>query len=175
MLADLQVIGDDGIPHPFEPVLLLRLHSVLVVRHGAFRNRIGEDTLFLLGIVDTRSGADIQPLDGVDIDISVTEHAPVGIAVILVALQTGNGVLAVWVTAYWACKLTLRSVYRQRGVELQHVLQEPAGSRDLGGAVHRKVLANRHIVLENLIVAIDTRRETVKIRSLDDTVVLIVA
>ena len=175
MFVDIQVIGDDGVPHPFEPMLLFCLYGVLVVRHCTFRDGISIDTLFLLGIVNTRRGADIQALVGIDIDERVTEDTPIGISVVFVALQTCYRVLTIRVTAYRTCKLTLRSVYRQRGVELQHVLEEAAGSRDLGGAVHRKVLANRHIVLENLIVAIDTRRETVKIRSLDDTVVLIVA
>ena len=87
VFVDVEVIGDDGVPHPFEPVLLFGLHGVLVVRNHAFRNGISEETLFLLGIVDTRGRADIESLDGVDIDEHVTEHTPVGIAVVLVALQ----------------------------------------------------------------------------------------
>ena len=99
MLADLQVIGDDGVPHPFEPVFLLVLNGVLVVGYHAFGDGVGEETLFLLRIVDTRRRADIQTLVGVDVDICISEHAPIGITVVLVALQDGHRVLSLRETA----------------------------------------------------------------------------
>ena len=104
MLADLHVISGQGVPHPFEPVLLLGLHCIGGSSHGAFRNGISEDTLHFLGVVNAESGLEVQALQGVDIEVSVTEHSPVCIAVVLVPCKAGEGILAVCITAHRSCK-----------------------------------------------------------------------
>ena len=113
MLAFLQVIGHNGIPHPFGPVLLLRLHGVLVIRHRALGNRIGEDTLAFLGIVDTCRGADMKTLHRVDIDEGVSEDTPVYIFIVFIAVEPCQRVFTVRITAYRTGKITVLRIYRQ--------------------------------------------------------------
>ena len=48
VFADFHVIGGDGIPHPFGPMLLLCLYGILVVGYVTFRDGIGKDALLLL-------------------------------------------------------------------------------------------------------------------------------
>ena len=177
VFADLQVIGDDRVPHPFEPVLLLRLYRVLVVRYHTLCYRIGEETLLLLRVVDTGGRADIQTLVGIDIDKRVSEHTPVGIAVVFVALQDRQRVLALRETAGRGSLgqgLAIGLIHRQQGVVLQHAVDKTARRSYLRRAAQREVLAYRHIVLQNLVVAVDTGGETVEIRRLDDALVLVI-
>ena len=175
VLIDIQVIGDDSVPHPLEPVLLLCFNTVLIVSHRSLCYRIGEDTLFLLSIVDTGCGAYVQSLIRCYVEESVTEQAPVGVTVVAVSLKTCQRVLTVGIAAHRTCELAIGRIDRQRGVELQHVLEEAAGGCHLRGAVESEVLTDRHIVANDLIVGVDTSREAVEVRGLDDTIVLIVA
>ena len=94
VLADLQIIGDNSVPHPLQPMLLLGFNGVLVVGYHTLVDGVGEESLLLLRIVDTRRGADIQTFDGSDVYKYVTEYAPIDVAVILVALQNRQRVLA---------------------------------------------------------------------------------
>ena len=100
VFANLQVIGGDGIPHPLGPVLLLGLHTIDGVGHGAFCNRIGEDALLFLCVVKSERRFDIEVLDRIDVDVCITEGAPIDITVVTVAIQTCHGILAVGVASH---------------------------------------------------------------------------
>ena len=100
VLADFQIVACHGVPHPFCPVLLLGLHAVDGVGHCAFGDGILEDALLLLCIVDAEGGAQVQILDGVYVDEGIAEHTPVDVAVVAVAVQACQGVLAVGVAAH---------------------------------------------------------------------------
>ena len=176
MLANLQIIGNDGVPHPFRPVLLLSLNGILIVGHHAFGDRIREETLLLLRIVDTCRGTDIQTFDRVDIDEHVSEQTPIGVSVVFVALQNRERILTLRETAgrRSLCQIAVGRIDRQQGVVLEHALDVTAGSAYLRSAVKREVLTDSHNIFQHLIVGVNTRRETVEVRSLDDTVVLVV-
>ena len=179
VLALLEVVSGNEVPHPLRPVLLLGLHGILRTSHGTFRNRIGEDALLLLRVVQTEGSLDVQVLQGVDVDIGITEHTPVGVAVVLVTLQTSQRVLTVGVAAYRTGKLAGGGIDGQRGVELQHVLQEAARGLHLTGAVDGEVLTDGHDVavldLHQLVLSVHTTREALEVGVLDDTLVLIVS
>ena len=176
MFAYLQIIGNDGVPHPFRPMLLLCLYSVLIISHHAFGDRIREETLLLLRIVDTCRGTDIQTFDRVDIDEHVSEQTPIGVSVVFVALQNRERILTLRETAgrRSLCQIAVGRIDRQQGVVLEHALNVTAGSAYLRSAVKREVLTDSHNIFQHLIVGVNTRRETVEVRSLDDTVVLVV-
>ena len=45
MFADFQIVGSDGIPHPFRPVFLLGFYGILIICHITFGDGVGEDAL----------------------------------------------------------------------------------------------------------------------------------
>lgn len=55
----------------------------------------------------------MEVLDGVDVDIGITEQAPVSIAVVGVTIQTGEWVLTVGVAAYRTGIVTVDGAYGQ--------------------------------------------------------------
>ena len=122
MLAHLQVIGGDQVPHPLGPVLLLSLHGIGRVGHRTLCYGIGEDTLLFLGIVKTEGSLDIEVLDRVDVHIDITEGTPVGITVVAVTIQSCYRILTVGIATYRTGIFAIGSIDRERGVELQHVL-----------------------------------------------------
>ena len=122
MLAHLEVIGGDQVPHPLGPVLLLSLHGIGRVGHRTLCNGIGEDTLLFLGIVKTEGGLDIKILDWVDVHIDISEGTPIGIAVVAVAIQSCDRILTVGIATYRTGVFAIGSIDRERGVKLQHVL-----------------------------------------------------
>ena len=75
--------------------------------------------------------------------------------------------------------MAIGRVNRQRGVELQHILQESARSLKLVGAVYREVLTHGHDLAvadgQQLVGRVHTGRNALEVRLLDDTVVLVVA
>ena len=174
MLAYLEIVGGDGIPHPTHPMLLLCLHPIGGGSDIALGDRIGEDTLFLLRIVQTCRGADMQILVRLNIQKGVAEKAPIGVAIVLVAVKTGNGVLTVGVAADRACVVARGGIDRQRGIELQSVLQDTAWGLHLARTVECEIFANRDTVVQERVVGIGTSRETVKIGMLDDAEILVV-
>ena len=103
-------------------MLLLGLYGIGGIGHCSFRNRIGEDALLLLGIVDTEGGLDVQILKRVDVEEHVAEGTPVTVTVVAVAVETGHRVLTVGIAAYRSGILAIRSIDGQRGIELQHIL-----------------------------------------------------
>ena len=159
-------------------MLLLAFHGIGRVGHGTFRYGIGEDALLFLGIVDTKGGLDVEAFERVDVQESVTKHSPVGVTVVGVAFEAGEGVLAVGVAAYRTGELTVGGVNGDGRVELEHVLQESAGSLHFGGAVHGEVFADGHNVtvanFQELVVRVDTGAQTGEVGVFDNTVVLIV-
>ena len=86
MFAHLEIVGGNGIPHPFRPMFLLSFHTVDGVGYGALSNGILEDALLLLGIVETEGCLDIEVLERIDVQIGIAKHAPVGVAVVAVAV-----------------------------------------------------------------------------------------
>ena len=173
--AEVYVVVSHEVPHPAGPVLLLGFDSVGGVGHVAFGDGIGEDALLLLGVVEAEGGADVEALEGVDVEVSITEQAPVGVAVVLVALQACQRVLAVGIAAHGAGKFAGGGVHRQRGVELQHVFEEAAGGLHFGGAVDGEVFAEGHHLVEKVVLGVHTSGEAFEVGVLDDTHVLVVA
>ena len=86
MLATLQIIGGNSIPHPLCPMLLLRFYSIGGIGNSTLCDRIDESALFLLRVVKTEGGLNIQVLYRVDIYVSITKHTPEGVTVVLVTL-----------------------------------------------------------------------------------------
>ena len=113
VLADFQVIGSNGIPHPFRPVLLLGFHGILVICHVALGNGVSEDALRFLCIVQSECGTYIEPFEGIQVDVGVTEHAPVSIAVVRVTFQACHRVFTVGVTAHRTCIFSVDVTHRQ--------------------------------------------------------------
>ena len=57
MFAYFQLVGSNGVPHPFRPVFLLGFHCALaIICLRSFLIRISEITCLLVGIVQTESG-----------------------------------------------------------------------------------------------------------------------
>ena len=110
MLALLEIVGGNGIPHPLRPVLLLGFHAVDGVGHGSLSDGVLEDALLFLCVVETKGGFDVEALEGVDVQVGIAEHAPVGVTVIAVAVQTGHGVLAVGIAAHGTCVVSAGGV-----------------------------------------------------------------
>ena len=158
-------------------MFLLRLNRVLVIGDHTIFDGIGEETLFFLRIVKTGCGADMQSLDGVDIQEHITEDTPIDIAVVFVALQDRQGVLALRKTAgrRSLSQLAVRVIDRQKRMVLKDTLDIAAGSSYFRSTVEREVLADGHNIFQHLIVSVNTRRETVEVSRLDNTVVLVVA
>ncbi len=174
VFAEVDVVAGHKVPHPAGPVLLLRLHGVGGVGHSAFGHRIGENALLLLRVVEAECGLDVESLEGVDIDICVAEESPVFVAVVFVAFETGQRVLAVGVAADRPGELAGGGVDRQRGIELQHILEESAGGLQLVGAVEGEMLTDGKDG-EGLELGVDSCRETLEVGILDDTEVFVVA
>ena len=179
MVAPLQIVCSDDVPHPLGPVLLFSLYGIGRVGNRSLGNRICEDALFFLSIVETECRLDVQVVYWVDVQEYVAERAPVGIAVVAVTLQASHRVLTVGIATHRTSKLSVGGVYWQRWVELQHVLQESAWSRHLAGAVQCEVLTYGNDVpvinLQELIVGVDTSRIALEVAALDDTLVLVVS
>ena len=72
-------------------------------------------------------------------------------------------------------QIAVGRIDRQQGVVLEHALNVTAGSAYLRSAVKREVLTDSHDVIQHLIVGVNTRRETVEVSRLDNTVVFVVA
>ena len=159
-------------------MLLLGLYGIGGIGHCSFRNRIGEDALLFLGIVDTEGGLDVQILQGVDVEKHVAEGAPVTVTVVAVAVETGHRVLTVGIAAYRTGVLAIGGVYRQRGIELKHILQESARGLYFVGTVKGEMLAHRQQVSvanpDEFIVGIHTGREALEVALLDNTFILII-
>src|SRR3712207_3565278 len=179
VFARLEVVGCHGVPHPFGPMFLLGFHAIGGIGHGAFGNRIGKDALLFLGIVKSEGGLYGEVPERIDLNVSATEHAPVGITVVGVALKTGHGILTVGITAHGTCIAARRGVERKRGIELQHVLQEASGSLHFAGAVQGKVLSHGDDIavadVQELVIGVHTSRETLEVRALYDTFIIIVS
>ena len=94
--------------------------------------------------------------------------------VVFVAFETSKRVLTIGITTYRTGEITILGIYRQRGVELQHILQEITRSSRFRSAAEGEVLTDSHFVIEELIVAVRTSRETIEIRIFDDTVIAVV-
>ena len=160
MLACLEVIGSDGVPHPAGPVFLLGLNGIGRIGNRSFCDRIGEDTLLFLRVVKTEGGLHIEVFEEVHAQVCITEHTPIGVAVVFVTFQTGHRILSVGIAAHRTGKLTFCRIDRQRRIELEHILQESAGSRYFAGAVHGKGFSNGYDVsvahLDKFIVAVHT-------------------
>ena len=177
VFTHLQIIGNNGVPHPFCPMLLFCFYSILIVGYYAFGNRISKESLSLLRIVDTSRSTNIQTFDRVDIDEHVSEQTPIGVSVVFTALQDRERVLTLWETAGRRSlrQIAVGRIDRQQGVILEYTLNIAAGSTYLRRTVEREVLTDSHDILQHLIVAVDACRETVKVSRLDDTVVLVVS
>ena len=174
VLLHIEVIGRYGIPHPAHPVLLLCLHGIGRGRYIAFRNRIGEDTLLLLRVVETRRCADMQPFVCLHIHKRISEQAPVGVAVVGIAFDTRHRVLPIRITAHRTRILAIFGIDGQRGIELQGILQDAAGRLYLRGARQREVLTNLYFIVQERVIGIGTRREAVEVRAFDNAHVLII-
>ena len=175
MLSQLEVIGSYGVPHPFGPVLLLSLYGVGLIGHVALGYGVGEDALLLLRIVETEGRTQVEALEEVQVYIGIAKGAPVSIAVVFVTLKHSHGVIAVGVATHRTSIAAIGGVDGQRGVKLQHVLQETTRSRHLRGAVQGEVLANGELVANEFILGIEASREALEVTGLDDTEVLIIA
>ena len=179
MLAHLKVVSGNGVPHPLRPMFLLRLHGIDGVRHSALGDRIGENALLLLCIIQTKSGTDVEILEGVDIDVGIAEHAPITVAIVGITLQSCHGVFAVRITTHRTCIVATDSTDRDGWVELQHILQESSRCLHFAGAVDREVLADGDDVsvaqLQQFVVRIHAGRKTLEVGVLDDTVILIIS
>ena len=118
MFADFQIVGSDGIPHPFRPVFLLGFYGILIICHIAFGDGVGEDALWFLCIIQSEGGADIESFEGVEVDVGITKHTPVSIAIIRVTVQSRYRVLTVGISAYRTCIFSIDVVNGQWGIEL---------------------------------------------------------
>ena len=142
VLACLEAVAGHGVPHPLCPVLLLGLDGIGGVGHGAFGDRIGEDALLFLSVVEAEGALDVEVLEWIDVDERIAEHAPVCVAIVGIARQACQRVLAVGIAADRTCEAAIGGIYGERGIELKDVLEESARSLHLAGAVDGEVLAH---------------------------------
>ena len=156
-------------------MLLLSLNRIGLVGNVAFGYRICEDALLLLRIVETEGRAEVESLEEVEVDVGIAKGTPVGVAVVSVALKHCNWVGAVGIATHRSGIATVCGVYRQRGVELQHILEETSRGSNLGCTVEGEVLANGELVVQELVLGVETGRETLKVACLDDTHILVIA
>ena len=158
-------------------MLLFCFYGILIISHHTFGDGIREETLLLLRIVETCRSTNIQTFDRVDIDEHVSEHAPISVTVIFTAFQDRERVLTLRETAGRRSlrQIAVGRIDRQQGVILEYTLNIAAGSTYLRSTVEREVLTDSHDILQHLIVAVNTCRETVKVSRLDNTVVFVVA
>lgn len=167
MFANLQVVGGNGVPHPLGPVLLLAFYGIDGVGDRTLCDRIGEDTLFLLTVVQTEGRTDMEVLQRIDVDIGIAKQAPVGVTVVGITVETCHWVLAVGITTYGTGIVTVDGADGQRGVELQHILEETARGSHLAGAVKGEVLTyGNHVEvldLQQFEFGIHTSRDTVEV------------
>ena len=73
-------------------MLLLALGSRLGTFHLTIDYRIEEETLLLLCIVHTQSGADREVLERGNTQVGITEHTPLGVFVILIIREHAHRV-----------------------------------------------------------------------------------
>lgn len=81
-------------------MFLLAFHTINGVCHRTLSDRVGEDALLLLTIVKSERRADMEVFQGIDVDISVSEQTPVGIAVVRITVETCQRVLTVRIATY---------------------------------------------------------------------------
>ena len=93
MTADFQVIGCDGVPSPTHCVLLLGFYCRIGAHYLTIGNRIGEETLLLLGVVHTQGGADCEVLERSNACMSIAEHTPLCIDVVLRVVNHAQWIL----------------------------------------------------------------------------------
>ena len=82
MLADLQIIGSNGVPHPAHSVFLLAFDGRIGTHHLTVCDRVGEKALFLLRIVHTKGGANHEVLERSHTQVNIAEHTPLGVFII---------------------------------------------------------------------------------------------
>ena len=80
-------------------MLLLGLDSVCGVGDIAVGDRVCEHALLLLGIVDTRCGTEVEVLGELQVEVDIAEEAPVGVTVVLVAVEHLDRILTVSITS----------------------------------------------------------------------------
>ena len=156
-------------------MLLLRLHGIGVVGDIAFGNRIGKDALLLLGVVYAESGAQIESFERIEVEVRISEHPPIGIAVVRIPFEPRHSIFPVGIPANRAGIFSVLFIDRKRRIELQHILEKTAGGLDLGCAVDRKVFADRKNFPDKIVFGIHPRREPLEIRGLDDAEILVIS
>ena len=82
MLANLQIVSGNGIPHPAHGVLLLTLYGTVGTHHLTIRNGIGEEALLFLSVVHTERGTYHEILEWCDTEVYIAKHTPLCIFVV---------------------------------------------------------------------------------------------
>ena len=140
VLAFFYIIGGNGIPHPPHSVLLLALHGRFGAHHLTIGDRIGEETLLLLGVVHTQGGADHEILERRDTQMHIAEHTPLCVLVVFGIINHAQWILTLRVGTEGLGILAVLSINGEVGVKLQGMLQHAAGSIYSLRAVDGKVL-----------------------------------
>ena len=107
--------------------------------------------------------------------MDIAEGAPLRIFVLLRIVDHAQRILALRIGTESLGVLTVLSIDGEVGVELQRMLQHAAGSVNAHRAVHREVLADDHLAVEQLVVGIGTGRETAEAALLDRALIAVIA
>ena len=174
VFANFQIVGSDGIPHPFRPVFLLGFYGILIICHITFGDRVGEDALWFLCIIQSEGRAYIESFEGIEVDVSITKHTPVSIAIIRVTIQSCHRVFAVRVSTYRTGIFSIDIINRQWGIELQYILQESAWCLYFRSTVQGEMFSYGQEFANQVVIRVHTGRETFEVAVLDDAYILIV-
>ena len=156
MLAYLEVVCSDSVPHPSHPVLLNVLCSTFRALYLTVSNGVEETALLLLSVVQTEGRTYHEVLERSDADVSIAEGTPRGVLVVLVAVDDAQRILALEVRAEGLCKLTILSEDGVVRVKLEGALDDATRSIVALGAAQGEVLANDNSAVEQLIVCVGT-------------------
>ena len=137
-------------------MLLLCLDRILVVCHITLGDRISEDTLSHLRIVDTEGCPHVESLERIEVEISISEHSPVSVSVVLVSVEHSYRVVSVRITSYRSSVVSVKCIYRNGRVELKHVLEKSSRCRDLSRTVYGEVLTDLEDVADKIILGVDS-------------------
>ena len=107
--------------------------------------------------------------------MDVTERAPLRVLVVLVVVEHTQRILTLRIGSEGLGKLAVLCIDGEVGVELKCVFEYSAGGIDTLCAVHREVLADDYLAVEQLVVGIGTCRKAVELRVLDGSHVAVVA
>ena len=156
MLANLQIVGGNGVPHPAHGMLLTHLSSGLSIGNLTIDNRVGEVALLLLAVVHAEGRAYHEALERLDADVGITEDTPEGVFIVLNSGEQAQRVLALCEGSHGLGILAILSIDGEVGIELQGISENVAWSIDTLGTVQREVLAEGYLSVQQIVFGVST-------------------